>query len=197
MVQRNKPDSEVPVILFEDQKAWEEWLVGNFASSAGLWLRLANKSAKFQTVTYQEAVEVALCYGWIDSQAKGYDEESHLQKFTRRGPKSIWSKINRAKALELIESGRMQAGGLAAINAAKESGRWEAAYDSNRSATMPGDLQAALDKSPTAAAFFATLNSQNRYAILHRIQIVRKAETRQKRIDQFIQMLERHEKLYP
>lgn len=197
MTQKNIPDSELPVILFEDQKAWEEWLTGNFTSSAGLWLRLANKSAKFQTVTYQEAVEVALCYGWIDSQAKGYDEESHLQKFTRRGPKSIWSKINRAKALELIERGRMQPAGLAAINAARESGRWEAAYDSNRTATMPNDLQIALDKNPDAAAFFATLNSQNRYAILHRIQIVRKTETRQKRIDQFIQMLERHEKLYP
>ena len=95
MAQKNKPDSELPVILFEDQKAWEEWLAVNFASAAGIWLRLANKSAKFQTVTYQEAVEVALCYGWIDSQAKGYDEESHLQKFTRRGPKSIWSNQSR------------------------------------------------------------------------------------------------------
>ena len=197
MAQKNNPDSELPVILFEDQKAWEEWLAGNFDSVAGLWLRLANKSAKFQTVTYLEAVEVALCYGWIDSQLKGYDHESHLQKFTRRGPKSIWSKINRAKALELIENGRMQPAGLAAINAARESGRWEAAYDSHRTATMPDDLQAALDKNPNAAEFFATLNSQNRYAILHRLQIVKKAETRQKRIDQFIQMLEKHEKLYP
>jgi uncharacterized protein YdeI (YjbR/CyaY-like superfamily) len=197
MAHNDKPNSELPVILFEDQKAWEEWLSGNFSSSAGVWLRLANKSAKFQTVIYQEAVEVALCYGWIDSQAKGYDEESHLQKFTPRGPKSIWSKINRAKALELIENGRMQPAGLAAINAAKESGRWKAAYDPLRTATTPDDLQAALDKNPNAAAFFATLNSQNRYAILHRIQMAKKAETRQKRIDQFIQMLGRHEKLYP
>jgi uncharacterized protein YdeI (YjbR/CyaY-like superfamily) len=192
-----KSAAQGPVILFQDQKAWEAWLAGNFDSSAGVWLRLARKSAELQSVTYPEAVEVALCYGWIDSQGKGYDEESHLQKFTPRGPKSVWSKINRAKALDLIEKGRMQPAGLAAIQTARENGRWESAYDSPRTADVPQDLQAALDKNPTAAEFFSTLNSQNRYALLHRIQIMKKAKTRQKRIDTFIQMLEKHEKLYP
>jgi uncharacterized protein YdeI (YjbR/CyaY-like superfamily) len=148
-------------------------------------------------VSYQEALEVALCYGWIDGQKKSFDEESWLQKFTPRGPKSIWSKINRAKALELIEKGRMQAAGLAAIEKAKENGRWEAAYDSHRTAAPPGDFETALNNSHKAKSFCATLNSQNRFAILFRIQTAKKPETRQKRIDQFIRMLEKHEKLYP
>jgi uncharacterized protein YdeI (YjbR/CyaY-like superfamily) len=183
--------------LFEHQKAWEAWLAAHFDSSAGVWLRLAKKSAELQSVTYQEALEVALCYGWIDGQKKTYDADSWLQKFTPRGSKSIWSKINRDKALELIERGRMQAAGLAVIEVARQNGRWEAAYDSHRTALPPADFQEALDKNPEAGAFFATLNSQNRYAILFRIQTARKAETRRKRIDQFIGMLEKHEKLYP
>jgi len=192
-----KSDKDLPVMLFKNQKAWEAWLVKHFDSSAGLWLRLAKKSAKLQSVSFQEALEVALCHGWIDSQAKSFDEESWLQKFTPRGPKSIWSKINRAKAIELIEQGRMRAAGLAAIERAKENGRWEAAYDSHRTAVPPSDFETALNKSPKAKAFFATLNSQNRYAILFRIQTAKKPATRQKRIDQFIRMLEKHEKLYP
>jgi uncharacterized protein YdeI (YjbR/CyaY-like superfamily) len=192
-----KPAADLPIILFEDQKAWKTWLAAHFDSSVGLWLRLAKKSAKLQSVTYQEALDVALCYGWIDGQKKTYDADSWLQKFTPRGTKSIWSKINRAKALELIERGLMQAAGLAAIENARANGRWEAAYDSHRTALPDADFQAALDKSPVAAAFFATLNSQNRYAILFRIQTAKKAETRQKRIEQFVHMLEKHEKLYP
>jgi len=183
--------------LFKHPKDWEAWLVKHFDSSAGLWLRLAKKSAKLQSVTYQEALEVALCYGWVDGQKKSYDEETWLQRFTPRGPKSIWSKINRAKALELIEGGHMQAAGFAAIERAKENGRWETAYDSHRTAVPPDDFQEALDKSIKAKSFFATLNSQNRYAILFRIQTAKKVETRQKRIAQFIAMLEKREKLYP
>jgi uncharacterized protein YdeI (YjbR/CyaY-like superfamily) len=197
MTPTGKAVADLPVKLFKDQKAWEAWLAGHFDSSAGLWLQLAKKSAGLQSVTYQEALEVALCYGWIDGQKKTYNQESWLQKFTPRGSKSIWSKINRTKALELIESGRMRAAGLAAVENAKENGRWEAAYDSHRTALPSADFQAALDKSPEAGAFLATLNSQNRYAILFRIQTAKKAETRRKRIDQFISMLEKHEKLYP
>ena len=197
MAVTRKHIAELAVMLFEDQQAWDGWLGANCDSAAGIWLRLAKKSSKLQTLTYLEAVESALCYGWIDSQTKSYDVESHLQKFTPRGPRSVWSKINRAKALELIEQGRMQPGGLAAIQIAKENGRWEAAYDSPRTAMLPEDFQAALNQSPQAAEFFATLNSQNRYAFLHRIQIVKKPETRQKRIETFIHMLEKHEKLYP
>jgi uncharacterized protein YdeI (YjbR/CyaY-like superfamily) len=192
-----KSEKDIPVRLFKTPKAWEAWLSKHFNASAGLWLRLAKRATDLQSVSYQEALEVALCYGWIDGQKKSFDEESWLQKFTPRGPKSIWSKINRAKALELIEKGRMRAAGLAAIEQSKENGRWEAAYDSHRTAAPPGDFKAALNKSLKASAFFATLNSQNRYAILFRIQTARKPETRRKRIDQFIRMLEKHEKLYP
>lgn len=184
-------------MLFEHQKDWEAWLDQNHAASSGLWLRLAKKASGLNSVSYAEAVEVALCYGWIDGQTKSYDESSWLQKFTPRGAKSIWSKINREKAQKLIESGQMKPAGLKAIEAAKQDGRWEAAYDSPSRAIVPSDFQAELDKNAQAKAFFATLNSTNRYAILHRIQTAKKAETRTKRIEQFIRMLEKHEKLYP
>jgi len=190
-------DVDLPVKLFRDQKAWEAWLTRHFDSSAGLWLRLAKTSATLRSVTYQEALEEALCHGWIDGQKKRYDEQSWLQKFTPRGPRSIWSKINRTKALKLIKQGRMRAAGSAAIERAKEGGRWETAYDSHRTATSPRDFEAALDQNPKAKAFFATLNSQNRYAILFRIQTAKKPETRRKRIEQFTRMLEKHTTLYP
>ncbi len=187
----------LPVHLFKDAKAWETWLQKHLNPSAGLWIRIAKKSAKLQSVSYQETLEVALCYGWIDGQKRTYDEQSWLQKFTPRGPKSIWSKINRAKALELIRGGRMRSAGLGAIENAKKNGRWDTAYDSHGTAVLPSDFQTALNKSAKANAFFATLNSQNRYAILFRIQTAKKVETRQKRIQKFVQMLAKHEKLYP
>lgn len=189
--------NDVPIVLFEEQAAWEAWLDENHASSPGLWLRLAKKAAGLESVSYAEALEVALCYGWIDGQKRSYDESSWLQKFTPRRARSIWSKINREKAEALIASGRMKAAGLAAVESAKQDGRWEAAYDSPSNATVPDDFQAELDKNAEAKAFFATLNSTNRYAILHRIQTARKAETRARRIQQFIEMLAKKEKLYP
>ncbi|MGH7193315.1 MAG: YdeI/OmpD-associated family protein, partial [Candidatus Saccharimonadales bacterium] len=152
--------------LFKHHEAWEAWLVGHGAESSGVWLRLAKKSATLRSVTYQEALDVALCHGWIDGQKQGFDDASWLQKFTPRGPKSIWSKINRAKALGLIELRRMRPAGLAAIERARANGQWDAAYDSHRTALPAADFQAALDKSPKAKAFFATLDSQNRYAVL-------------------------------
>ena len=188
---------DLPVLLFEQQHDWAVWLDEHHGTSPGLWLRLAKKASGLQSVSYDEALEVALCYGWIDGQKKSYDDASWLQKFTPRGPKSIWSKINRAKAEALIASGRMQPAGLKAVESAKQDGRWDAAYDSPRSATVPDDFQAALDQNAKAKAFFATLNSTNRYAILFRIQTAKKAETRAKRIQEFIRMLEQHEKLYP
>lgn len=172
-------------------------MAGHNDTSAGLWLRLAKKGATLPSVTYAEALDVALCHGWIDGQKKKWDDESWIQRFTPRGPRSIWSKINRAKALGLIEEGRMQAGGLAAIERAKANGRWTAAYDSHRTAQVPPELEAALGRNPKAKAFFEALNSQNRYAILYRIQTAKKVETRQRRIDQFIRMLEQHQKLHP
>ncbi len=150
-----------------------------------------------KTLTYAEAVEAALCYGWIDGQGKSIDDTAWLQKFTPRGPRSVWSKINRQKAETLIASGRMQPAGLAAIERAKQNGQWDNAYDSHRTATVPDDLQAALDANAKAKAFFATLDSANRYAILWRLQTAKRAETRARRIEQFINMLENHEKLHP
>jgi uncharacterized protein YdeI (YjbR/CyaY-like superfamily) len=188
---------DIPVLLFKRAKDWSSWLDKNYATSSGVWLRLAKKESDLMSTSYAEAIEVALCYGWIDGQKKSYDEQSWLQKFTPRGAKSIWSKINREKAEKLIESGQIKPAGLQAIERAKQDGRWDAAYDSQSSAKVPSDLQAELDRHPKAKAFFATLNSVNRYAILFRIQTARKAETRARRIQQFIQMLERNETIYP
>lgn len=185
------------MMLFKTQKAWESWLLKHSTSSAGLWLRIAKKAAELKSIDYKEALEIALCHGWIDGQRRSHDDESFLQRFTPRGPRSIWSKINRTKALELIEQGRMHPAGVAAVERAKQNGRWEAAYDSHRTSEVPDDLEKALAGNPAAKAFFATLTAQNRYAILFRLHSAKKAETRQRRLDQFILMLEKHEKLYP
>jgi uncharacterized protein YdeI (YjbR/CyaY-like superfamily) len=192
-----KKQDDLPVVLFEKQEDWAAWLDQKHAVLPGVWLRIAKKASSLQSVTYDEAVETALCYGWIDGQSKSFDETSWLQKYTPRRAKSIWSKINRGKAEKLIASGRMKPAGLAEVERAKQDGRWEAAYDSQRVATIPDDFQDALDSHPQAKAFFDTLASRNRYAILFRIQTARKAETRAKRIREFIQMLEKQEKLYP
>jgi uncharacterized protein YdeI (YjbR/CyaY-like superfamily) len=186
----------LPVILFAQPSDWAAWLEAHHAAK-GLWLRIAKKGSGLQSVTYNEALEVALCYGWIDGQKQQWDDASWLQKFTPRSAKSIWSKINRDKAEALIASGRMQPAGLREVQRAQQDGRWEAAYDSQSKATVPADFQAALDSCPEAGAFFATLNSVNRYAILFRIQTAKKAETRAKRIEQFIEMLARHETIHP
>lgn len=188
---------DLPVMLFEQPQDWAVWLAENHDTSAGVWLQFAKKASGIASVTYDEALEVALCYGWIDSQKKSCDETSWLQKFTRRGPKSIWSKINREKAQKLIESGQMQPTGLKAVESAQQDGRWAAAYDPQSTVIIPADFQAELDKNPEAKDFFATLESRNRYAILHRIYTAKKAETRARRIQQFVEMLARREKLYP
>jgi len=189
--------TELPMLSFERRKNWAVWLDKNHATSSGVWLKLAKKASGVKSVTYDEALEVALCYGWIDGQKKSYDETSWLQKFTARGPKSIWSKINTEKAQQLIESGKMKPAGLKAVENARQDGRWDAAYASPSKAVVPDDLQAELDRNAKARAFFATLDSRNRYAILHRIHTAKKAETRAKRIEQFVRMLEKKEKIYP
>ena len=192
-----KPSSDLPELLFKDKKAWSAWLARNHAKSPGVWLKLAKKGSDTKSVSYQEALEAALCYGWIDGQKQAFDESFWLQKLTPRGPRSIWSKINREKAEALIASGEMKPAGLAAIERAKENGQWEKAYESQSRASVPDDLQAELDRHPEAKAFFATLNSVNRYAIVFRIHNAKKPETRAKRIQQFVAMLERHEKVHP
>ena len=182
--------------LFADQAAWSAWMEKNHCSSSGLWLRLAKKGSGLQSVTYAEALEVALCHGWIDGQKRGESERAWLQRFLPRSARSIWSKINRQKALALITAGRMTPAGQAAIDAAKKNGTWEAAYDSPKSAKVPDDFQKALDVSPGAQEFFDSLDGANRYAILFRIQTVKKTETRERKIREFIQMLERGERIH-
>ena len=186
-----------PIKLFKSKQDWAAWLQKNHRKSTGLWLRLAKKDSRSRSVSYKEALEVALCYGWIDGQKRPESEEAWLQRFVSRSSQSIWSKINREKALALIASGEKKAAGLEAIENAKKNGRWDAAYDSPSRATVPSDFQAALEANPRAAAFFRTLDRANRYAVLWRIQTVKKAETRTRKIEQFITMLEREEKIHP
>jgi uncharacterized protein YdeI (YjbR/CyaY-like superfamily) len=182
--------------LFKSQQAWALWLEKNHLKSAGLWLRLAKKDSALQSVSYKEAIEVALCYGWIDGQKRPENEQFWLQKFSPRSNGSVWSKINREKALALIAGGRMKPAGLEAIENARKNGRWESAYDSPSGATVPADLQAALESSPRAKAFFDTLDRANRYAILWRVQTVKTEKTRTRKIEQFIAMLEKGEKIH-
>jgi uncharacterized protein YdeI (YjbR/CyaY-like superfamily) len=189
-------DAGAPLLL-EDQEAWLSWLRTNHATSSGVWLRIARKSANVISVSYLQAVEAALCFGWIDGQKKAEDESYWLQRFTPRSEKSIWSKINRDKATRLIALGQMNAAGIREVERAKRDGRWDAAYDSASGATIPADFQAELEKTPKAKAFFATLDSRNRYAVLFRIQTTRKAETRAKRVRQFTEMLSQHKKIHP
>ncbi|HEU0294007.1 MAG TPA: YdeI/OmpD-associated family protein [Anaerolineales bacterium] len=188
--------TDLPILPFANKKKWADWLAKGHDKSSGVWLKLGKKDSGIASITYEEALDVALCYGWIDGQKKGFDEKYWLQKFTPRGPKSIWSKINTEKAERLIKSGEMKPAGLKAVEAAKQDGRWDAAYASQKNVAIPDDFQAALDTNKKAKAFFATLNSVNRYAILFRIQTAKKAETRAKRIQQFIEMLEKNEKIY-
>ena len=187
---------ELPILPFASQTNWADWLAKQHDKSAGLWLKLAKKNSEIPSVTYEEALDIALCYGWIDGQKKGFDDAHWLQKFTPRGQKSIWSKINTEKAERLIASGQMKPAGLKAIEAAKADGRWKQAYSSQKNIPMPEDFQAALDKNENAKAFFSTPNSANRYSFLFRIQTAKKAETRAKRIQQFVEMLEKNEKFH-
>lgn len=190
----NPPDA-APA-LFKNARAFETWLKKHHASSDGLWLMIAKRGASEPSVTYAEAVEIALCWGWIDGQKKGLDDQHFLQRFTPRRARSLWSKINVDKVAALIDAGRMQAPGHAQIEAAKADGRWAQAYDGARTSTVPEDLLAALDAEPKAKAFFATINATNRYAVLWRIQTAVKAETRARRIGQLVEMLARGETVH-
>ena len=188
---------DMATLLFKDQAAWEAWLTRNCAESPGVWLRLAKKGSTIRSLTYAEALETALCHGWIDGQKRPESTDAYLTKFTPRGKRSIWSKINCQKADALIAGGLMQASGFAEVERAKEDGRWGRAYDSPGNATVPEDFQAALDVNPAAKKFFLTLERRNSYAILFRIQTVKKAETRARKIEEFIAMLQRGEKIHP
>lgn len=189
------PD-DYPTLPFEDQEAFRDWLDRNHATERGVWIRIAKAASGHPSVNHAQALDVALCYGWIDGQSKSLDGEWYLQKFTQRGRRSTWSKRNREHVDRLIASGEMRPAGLAAVEAAKADGRWDRAYDAPGSATVPDDLQAALDASPAAKEFFGALRGQNRYAILHRVQTAVKPETRARRIARFVEMLERGETVY-
>jgi uncharacterized protein YdeI (YjbR/CyaY-like superfamily) len=196
MNQSDGGKASASVRLFATQSAWALWLEKNHRKSAGVWLRLSKKGSGLRSVTYKEALAVALCYGWIDGQKRGESEQAWLQRFLPRSANSIWSKINRDNANALIANGRMKAAGLQAVEAAKKAGRWNAAYDSPKGAKVPEDFQLALDVSPRARDFFQSLDSANRYAVLFRIQTVKKAETRVRKIREFIEMLERNERIH-
>ena len=189
-------DASDPIRLFATQSAWAQWLEKNHRNSRGMWLRLAKKESSLQSLTYGEALEAAICYGWIDGQKRGEGEQAWLQRFLPRSAKSIWSKINRDKALGLIACGRMKVAGLEAVEAAKNDGRWQAAYDSPKGAKVPEDFQMALKASPKALKFFEDLDGANRYAVLFRIQTAKKAETRARKIREFGEMLERNETIH-
>jgi uncharacterized protein YdeI (YjbR/CyaY-like superfamily) len=191
----------LPVLGFPDAAAFERWLENQPSDSRGLWLRLAKKGGDGPTAAvaldYATALECALCFGWIDGQKRAYDASSWLQRFTPRKPRSRWSRINREKATALITAGRMRPGGLREVEAAQADGRWEAAYASQSTVTVPEDLQAALNADPRAAEFFATLDSANRYAVLYRVHEAKRPQTRAARIEKFVAMLHAHETIHP
>ncbi|HSI20365.1 MAG TPA: YdeI/OmpD-associated family protein [Verrucomicrobiae bacterium] len=195
---KNTPETlaGLPIKLFETPKDWESWLNENHPEPTGLWLKIAKKASGKRSVSYLEALDVALCFGWIDGQKQSYDAEYFLQKFTPRRAKSTWSKVNVENIARLTAAGLMQAPGLAAVEAAKADGRWDQAYDSSRTMEMPEEFRLALDAHPKAKAFFSTLNKANTYAILWRVQTAKKPETRQARIEKLIAMLEAGEKLH-
>ena len=188
--------SGLPVLAFADVKALEAWFGSQRSDAPGVWIKFARKGALKATLTKDEAVDAALCHGWIDGKLEKYDETHWLVRFTPRRPGSKWSLKNRKRALQLIEQGRMQPSGRAQIEAARADGRWDQAYASSSGAEVPGDLQSALNASPKAAAFFKTLSSRNRYAILYRIGAVKKPETRARKIKEFVAMLERGETIH-
>ena len=185
-----------PVLPFVDRKGFATWLKAHHASSKGLWVKLAKKGAGVASITRDECVDEALCWGWIDGQARSIDATWWQQRFTPRRSRSIWSKINRDKVAALIASGQMKPPGLAEVERAQGDGRWDAAYDSPKNAAVPDDLAAALKKNAKAAKAFAGLSGQNRYAVLFRIHGAKKAETRARRIETFVAMLARGETLY-
>jgi len=189
--------AELEILQFGSQKDWEKWLVKNHGQEEGVWLKFAKKNSGETTVTYGEALEEALCYGWIDSQAKSFDEIYYLQKFSPRRAKSVWSVINREKIDELIKQGKMKPAGLTQVEAAKADGRWNAAYLSQSTAEIPEDFKKALARNKKAAAFFETLTKANRYAIIWRLHHSKKPETRERNIKKFIEMLANHQKFNP
>jgi uncharacterized protein YdeI (YjbR/CyaY-like superfamily) len=193
----DRPGDGAPVLAFASRDEWAAWLGAHRDAAAGVWLKIARTGLGIDSVTYAEALDVALCHGWIDGRKERFDDRHWLQRFTPRRPRSRWSKRNRERAEALIAGGDMTAAGLAEVERARADGRWERAYDSHSTATVPDDLRRELDRNPAAAAFFATLDSANRYAVLYRIQEARRPQTRAARIERFVAMLNRGERIHP
>ncbi len=193
------PRDDLPVLGFADSAAWESWLAGQHATSPGVWLKITKKKPGPDAggISYPDALAAALCYGWIDGQKAGLDDDYWLQRFTPRQPGSRWSKINTGKAVELIEAGRMRPAGLREVERARADGRWDAAYAGQRTMAVPPDLELALAGSDAARAFFATLSGVNRYAILYRIADAKRPQTRARRIEKYVAMLAAHETIHP
>lgn len=189
--------TDLPIELFATTDDWSSWLAKRHASSKGVWMRLAKKDSALASISYAQALDEALCYGWIDGQKRSFDADSWLQRFTPRGARSLWSQINRGHIARLTGEGRMKATGIAEVERAKKDGRWDAAYASQKNTVAPDDLKAALEKTPRAKELFATLNSANRYAIVWRVLTAKLPETRARRIEQLVAMLARGEKLHP
>ena len=187
----------LPTLFFASPAKWDEWLEKNHARSDGIWIKIAKKDADIESVRYPEVLEIALCFGWIDARRQALDGHHFLQRFTPRRPRSKWSRINRDTAERLIAHGRMRPAGLTEVERAKADGRWEAAYTGQRQSAVPDDLQRELDERPKAQAFFAQLSSQNRYAILYRLQDAKRPETRARRLAKFVAMLEAGETIHP
>jgi uncharacterized protein YdeI (YjbR/CyaY-like superfamily) len=191
------PPDDLPALAFGSPQSWRDWLAKHHQTSSGLWLKIAKKDAGTPTISYAEAIDCALCYGWIDGQKGKLDDEYWLQRFTPRKSRSRWSKINREKAERLIAEGGMQPAGLREVEAARADGRWDAAYEGQATAAVPPDLARELDLNPVAKEFFATLSSANRYAILYRIQDAKRPQTRADRIAKYIAMLNEHKTIHP
>jgi uncharacterized protein YdeI (YjbR/CyaY-like superfamily) len=190
-------DDGLPTIPFASPAEWEAWLGENHAVSPGVWIKMAKKEAGIESVRYPDVLESALCFGWIDGRREALDDRYFLQRFTPRRSRSKWSRINRDTTERLIADGRMRPAGLSEVERAKADGRWEAAYEGQRTSAVPDDLQRELDARPKAKAFFAELGSQNRYAILYRLQEAKKPETRARRLAKFVAMLEAGETIHP
>lgn len=194
---KNATSDFLPILSFASLVEWEAWLEEHHADSTGLWLKVAKAGSGIPSVTYAEALECALCFGWIDGQKAALDDQFWLQRFTPRRARSVWSQVNREKAEALLAAGRMRPAGLRQIERARADGRWDAAYTPQRDGTPPEDLRRELEQRPDALAFFQALDSRNRYAILYRLQTAKKPETRAARLRTFVAMLERHETIYP
>jgi uncharacterized protein YdeI (YjbR/CyaY-like superfamily) len=190
-------DDGLPTIFLASAAEWEQWLEDNHTVSDGVWIKMAKKGSGIDSVRYPEVLDTALCFGWIDGRREALDERHFLQRFTPRRARSRWSRINREKVEWLMSDGRMRSAGLGEMQRAQADGRWDAAYDGQKTIDVPQDLRRELDARPDAKAFFAELSSQNRYAILYRLQDARRPETRARRLAKFVAMLEAREKIYP